>query len=398
MKKDQPFNIVIAGAGGIGRAVGLLLAAAADFDSRLFLGDKDSAIATDAAGWINEGCDAAKATAFVLNPESESAAMEEIFSAADIVLDCLPGHFAPAIGRLARKHNLHYINLTEHVKETEQLKEIAQDAPTGFILQTGLAPGFINILACHLYNQFVELHQNREVEYIGMKVGALTRHAIAPHFYGLTWSPIGVATEYFKNAIIIRNYKKASVPSLSEQAEIFIDNNRYEENYTSGGAADLPDAFEGLCRRLDYKTLRYPGHYNWVKSIVKKTGNAQEAIETLEKQMLSTVPFVQEDKVVLYAVVRGMNKKGQLQAIERSFVIEPVAVGKHTLRAIQATTAAPMAECARMLLTGNYKGLILQSHIDTKRFLDGPFIRAIYFNEQKNLSPVAVLEQAGIQF
>ena len=32
-----------------------------------------------------------------------------------------------------------------------------------------------------------------------MKVGALSTHAHAPHFYGFTWSAIGVATEYVKD-------------------------------------------------------------------------------------------------------------------------------------------------------------------------------------------------------
>lgn len=386
MNNNKQYTVIIAGAGGIGRAVGLLLTVYADFDVTLFLGDKDMSQATEAANWINEGCNSNKATAFSLNPQQESAQMEDIFSRANIVLDCLPGYFAPAMGLLARKYSMHYINLTEHVKETEQLKQIAKGALSGFILQTGLAPGFINVLACHLYNQFVGLHQNRQVEYIGMKVGALTKHASAPHFYGLTWSPVGVATEYFKNAIVIRDYKKTSVPSLSDGKEIIIDNSSYEEDYTSGGAADLPDAFEGLTRQLDYKTLRYRGHYAWVKSLINEIGNRQDAIDMLEKEMLANVPFVQDDKVVLYATVRGMNSKGQMQAIERSIVVHPLRVGKHTLRAIQATTAAPMAECARMLLTDCYKGLVLQSDIDPEVFLDGPFIKAVYFNEGNSLN------------
>jgi len=262
---------------------------------------------------------------------------------------------------------------------------VACPGDTGFVLQTGLAPGFINILACDLYRQFVELYQNRQVEYIGMKVGALTKNAQPPHFYGLTWSPIGVATEYFQNAVVIKNFIKTTVPSLSDNRMNIIDGVVYEEDFTSGGAADLPDAFTGIARELDYKTLRYPGHYTWVKSVVGNIENDDDGIKTLERKMLSTIPFVQEDMVVLYSTVNGFDNDGVLRSIEKSLTIKPLVVGRQVLRAIQSTTAAPMAECARMLLLGDLKnGVILQSQIDPQTFLNGPFIKAVYFSEGMN--------------
>jgi hypothetical protein len=71
-------------------------------------------------------------------------------------------------------------------------------------------------------------------------------------------SPVGVATEYLKDTIVLRDYVKTTLPSLSERANIIIDGITYEEDLTSGGAADLPDALSGKVCSLDYKTLRYP--------------------------------------------------------------------------------------------------------------------------------------------
>jgi len=53
-------------------------------------------------------------------------------------------------------------------------------------------------------------------------------------------------------------------------------------------------------------------------------------------------------------------------------------VGGKRLRAIQATTAAPLAECARLLLKGKWRGIIQQSDIDTESFLSGPFVNKVY--------------------
>ncbi|MDI1305570.1 MAG: saccharopine dehydrogenase, partial [bacterium] len=89
----------------------------------------------------------------------------------------------------------------------------------------------------------------------------MIKHAVAPHYYGFTWSPVGVATEYLEDTIVIRNSIKTTLPSLSERKTVIIDGITYEEDLTSGGAADLPDALSGKVGSLDYKTLRYPGHY-----------------------------------------------------------------------------------------------------------------------------------------
>ena len=80
---------------------------------------------------------------------------------------------------------------------------------------------------------------------MSMKVGALTKHAVSPHFYGFTWSPVGVATEYLKDCMAIRDGEKVLLPALSEVETIIIDDVTYEDNLTSGGAADLPEAFAG---------------------------------------------------------------------------------------------------------------------------------------------------------
>jgi saccharopine dehydrogenase-like NADP-dependent oxidoreductase len=64
--------------------------------------------------------------------------------------------------------------------------------------------------------------------------------------------------------------------------------------------------------------------------------------------------------------------------MEKSYQIGPRTVGKQRLRAIQHTTAAPLAEIAYQLLSGKWSGPILQSDIPPDSFLSGPFVRASY--------------------
>lgn len=371
--------MVIAGAGGIGKAAGLILAEQPDFDCEIFMGDLYSQVAEEAADWIKKGASSLiTIEAFQILPGEISEHMDYVFRSGDILLDCLPGAEAPRMAHIARKYNMHYVNLTEHVSETEKILEIAQGASTGFILQSGLAPGYIDVLANHLYKEFTQENGVDQVESISMKVGALPKMATGPHFYGFTWSPIGVATEYVKDAMIIRDGVKIQCPSLSNTTTLILDGITYEDDYTSGGAADLPDYFLGKVKMLDYKTIRYPGHFNWVRKQLENINPDQSVENVLLQKMLDHVPFSEDDMIILYVSVIGKDRKGLLRIKERSMKIEPSLVGSHKLKAIQTATAAPMLESARMLLSNQYQGPILQSQIDTNQFLYGSFIQSIY--------------------
>lgn len=373
-------KIFIAGAGGIGQAAGLILSEYKDvMNSKVYIGDINEKALQDSKSFIEEGCTHNVHVHTILMPMTGSnEAMDNALKECDVILDCLPGSQAPRMAKFALDNGCHYANLTEYVAETNEIMELSKEADTGFVLQTGLAPGFINVLAVQLYNQFKDVYGSDKLEKMTMKVGAVTPHASAPHFYAFTWSPIGVATEYLKDAVVVEDYKTISIPALSKRETIFINGKEYEDNFTSGGAADLPAAFEGKIKNLAYKTLRLPGHYTWVDDILKDIPEGKDRINTLEKTMLNEIPNVEDDLVVVYASVEGHDTIGRLRKIEKAYEVTPSIVGNKTLRAIQSTTAAPLCEMARMLVTQNWKGTILQSKIDPKEFMNGPYVSAIY--------------------
>jgi saccharopine dehydrogenase-like NADP-dependent oxidoreductase len=372
-------TIFIAGSGGIGEAAALLLREWCDFETTLILGDVSSENLAKAVDFVCGGSQRTTAVETVLMPrEGESDELIAAFERTDVLLDCTPGGQAPRMAGYAKAYNMHYANLTEYVAETDAIMELAKDAETGFILQTGLAPGFINVLAMKLYREFVSKFNNESIERLGMKVGALTAHAHAPHFYGFTWSPIGVATEYVKNSRVIRDLKISERPALSSRETIVIGARTYEADLTSGGAADLPDFFEGKARSLDYKTLRYPGHYDWVESIIETLPKGDGMPDALQKLMQQAVPSVEDDLVVLHASVDGFDDKGVRRMLEKAYFVEPLEMNGKRLRAIQTTTAAPLCESAIMLLSGNYKGVVLQSQIAPDEFMSGTFVSNIY--------------------
>lgn len=379
-------HIIIAGAGGIAQAAGLIIAHWSKDTNHIYIGNRTLGKAQSLVQEISQGENSqSKLEAFQLDGQNPPV-REEIFKQAEILLDCLPGSEAPRMAKLAREYHLHYVNLTEYVAETEEIKKIAADSDKGFILQSGLAPGYIGILAHGLFLRFCQEYQVDRVDELVMKVGALTDHAIAPHYYGFTWSPVGVATEYLKDAEVLRDYKKCSLPSLSEKSEIIIDSILYEDNLTSGGAADIPDALEGKVRNLDYKTLRHPGHYDWIKSILQKMDYDPHPVNLLQEKMEENIPHLENDRIILYAAVQGKDNEGILRRKEVAKKILPQQIGGHRLRAIQSTTAAPMIQAAWYLLKKKPEGIILQSQLDPFSFLDGDFILPVYGSSGLNNS------------
>ena len=372
-------TIFIAGSGGIGEAAALLLREWSDRDLTIILGDVSEANLAKATDFVTSGSEKSSAVESVLVPrEGESEEMRAAFERSDVLLDCSPGGQAPRMAAYAKEFRMHYANLTEYVAETDAILELAKDAETGFVLQTGLAPGFINVQAMALYREFVSKFENEEVERVAMKVGALTAHAHDPHYYGFTWSPIGVATEYVKDSRVIRDFKIGEQPALSARETIVIGSRTYEADLTSGGAADLPDFFAGKARELEYKTLRYPGHYDWVESIIETLPKNEGMADRLQEMMMQAVPSVEDDIVVVHASVDGFDSNGRRRMLEKAYFVEPLVINGKRLRAIQTTTAGPLCQSAMLLLGGQLKGVVLQSQIDPAEFMSGTFVANIY--------------------
>ncbi|HNQ16114.1 MAG TPA: saccharopine dehydrogenase NADP-binding domain-containing protein, partial [Pyrinomonadaceae bacterium] len=132
-------KIFIAGSGGIGEAAALLLREWADFEIELCLGDISPENLESARHFVTDGSSKTSAVETVLmEREGVSDAMRSAFGACDCLLDCSPGGQAPKMAGFAKEFGMHYANLTEYVAETDKIIDLANDASTGFVLQTGL--------------------------------------------------------------------------------------------------------------------------------------------------------------------------------------------------------------------------------------------------------------------
>jgi hypothetical protein len=124
--------------------------------------------------------------------------------------------------------------------------------------------------------------------------------------------------------------------------------------------------------------LRHVGHYGWVDGIIRQFPNDENLPKILLDKFLKEISAVEDDFVLAHASVEGFDRQNVRRALEKAFFVEPIQINGNHLRAIQTTTAAPLCEAAAMLLSGRYKGVVLQSQIQPDIFLNGEFVGRIF--------------------
>jgi saccharopine dehydrogenase-like NADP-dependent oxidoreductase len=287
----------------------------------------------------------------------------------DVVLSATPYHLTNMVADAAKRAGAHYLDLTEDVESTRHIKKLADGAKTAFIPQCGLAPGFISIVAHDLTQKFDKL---RDVQ---MRVGALP---VFPHNalkYNLTWSTDGLINEYCNPCESIRDGVRSEVPSLEELEAFSLDGTEYEAFNTSGGLGTLCDTLEGKVETLNYKTVRYPGHRDIVKILVRdlRLGVRRDIL----KDVLETaIPITYQDVVLIFVTVSGW-LDGRLTQESYAKKIYAQTVGDRLMSAIQVTTACGICAMTDLLMEGMLpqKGFVRQEEAKLSDFLANRFGR-----------------------
>ena len=212
-------KVLLIGAGNIGEAIAFMLAGSGDYTVTVtdLTDDNLKALPDGVEGKVLD----------VTDKEALDTAMAE----PDMVVSACPYFVNEAIARSARQHDVHYLDLTEDVRSTRAIREIAADADTAFIPQCGLAPGFISIAAFNLAQRFDTLRRVR------MRVGALPLFPSNALNYNLTWSTVGLINEYCNPCEVIYDGEPREVLPLEGYEQFSLDGVTYEAFNTSGASA-----------------------------------------------------------------------------------------------------------------------------------------------------------------
>lgn len=350
-------DIVVIGAGKIGSTIARMLAHSGDY--RVTVADRsDEQLAA---------IERHPAVSTAVVDIADGSALRALLAGKFAVLSAAPYHLTVAIAEAAADAGLHYLDLTEDVESTRQVKRIAENAKTAFIPQCGLAPGFISIVANDLASRFDSL------ESVRMRVGALPQYPSNALNYNLTWSTDGVINEYIEPCEAIVESALIEVPALEEREEFSLDGVTYEAFNTSGGLGTLCESLKGKVRTLNYKTIRYPGHAAIMKALLNDLG-LRHRREVLKDIFENALPTTTQDVVIIFVTVSG-RKGGRLiqETYANKVYSAPVAGSLHS--AIQITTAGSICAVLDMLADGSLRaeGFVRQEEIALDTFLANRF-------------------------
>lgn len=351
-------KLILLGGGKIGSAIAAMLGGTGDY--QLTVADRDEESLTRLPQ---------KNVRTMVLDVADPTALRAAMKGHEIVVSAMPYHLTPVIAGAAKDVGAHYFDLTEDVESTRVVKQLAKGADTAFVPQCGLAPGFISIVAHDMTKKFTSLRD------VHMRVGALPVYPTNALKYNLTWSTDGLINEYCNPCEAIVDGRLREVPALEEVESFSLDGVDYEAFNTSGGLGTLAETLEGRIENLNYKTVRYPGHRDIIKTLVRDLRLGQR--RDIMKDVLETaIPITYQDVVLVFVTVSGQ-RQGQLTQESYAKKIYAHEVEGQLMSAIQITTAAGICAMVDLLVQGSLpkRGFVRQEQADLKTFLGNRFGR-----------------------
>lgn len=297
---------------------------------------------------------------------SDAGAVGEWLSGCDAVVSCLPSRLNVAMAEAAVAQGVHYFDLSEDVLTGQVLRSLAEGAESAVMPHCGLAPGLICMIGARLARGF------ERVESIELKVGALPANPSGLLGYAFTWSSEGLVNEYLNDCEVIRDGRRRLMPSMSEIEMVRIGGIELEAFATSGGLGTMCATFEGQVERLDYKTLRYPGHCELMRFFFDELHLRRDR-DLAGRILVKAKPPVEDDVVYLYAAVDG-DRDGVLVREQVVRTYWPGALAGRRWRAISWTTAASACAVVELLAQGQLpsRGFVCQEQVDLEALMATP--------------------------
>ncbi|MCI2430387.1 saccharopine dehydrogenase NADP-binding domain-containing protein [Candidatus Acetothermia bacterium] len=241
-------KVIVLGAGMVGRAIAIDLAqrydvTAADIDRQ--------ALARLPANVITVTIDLSR-------PDT----IRELILDSDLVIGAVPGFLGFQTLKTVIECEKNIVDISFFPEEPFQLDALAQQKGVTAVIDCGVAPGMCNMLLGY--------HNARmKVESYECLVGGLPVKRSWPYQYKAPFSPIDVIEEYTRPARFVENGRLITREALSDSEYMEFDEIGTLEAFNTDGLRSLLRTMK--IPNMREKTLRYPGHIEYIK-VLRETG------------------------------------------------------------------------------------------------------------------------------
>jgi saccharopine dehydrogenase-like NADP-dependent oxidoreductase len=213
----------------------------------------------------------------------------------------------------------HVIDISFFPENSLDLDELAKQNNVTAIVDCGVAPGMDNIILGY-YNEILEL---TDFECL---VGGLPKERKWPFAYKAPFSPIDVIEEYTRPARYIENGKLIVREALTDCEDVWFDGVGTLESFNSDGLRSIIFTMPHI-PNMKEKTLRYPGHVEYVR-VLKESGFFDQKPIDINGVLISPLEFTSKvlfkewklgeteaEMTVMRVTVLGENTDGKTEEI-----------------------------------------------------------------------------------
>ena len=301
-------NVIVLGAGMVGSAMAIDLAK----KHRVKVTD----LSQDVLGNVQQRCSDLTTQQLDVTNKKE---LQRIIKQHDLVINAVPGFLGYETLKAIIEAGMNVIDIAFFPENSLELDALAKENNVTAIVDCGVAPGMDNVILGY-YNETMKL---TDFECL---VGGLPKIKKWPFCYKAPFSPIDVIEEYTRPARYVEHGEVVVREPLTDCEYVEFDKVGTLESFNSDGLRSIIFTMPHISNMKE-KTLRYPGHVEYVK-VLKESGFFSEEKVKVNGNMISPLDFTsqilfnewklgekQEEITVLRVTLKGENARGETEEV-----------------------------------------------------------------------------------
>lgn len=278
----------------------------------------------------------------------------DILQSCNAVISSMPFSANMLLSTVCADNNISYFDLGGSVYYSDIINRYTARKNSTCFTDLGLSPGWTNIIAENLYNSYINKTGNTP-DSISMMVGGLPEDPKNTLKYTCTWSCDRLVKEYCDDCEILSNGIIKNVTGMGGYEIPTLDDydiGDLEAFYTNGGGSHSIHTMQSRgVKNCSYKTIRYQGHHNIAKFLIRESGLNQKELANIFKNSCPT----QKDLVII-----------KIHVDDLSF--EQIIKSNMQFSAMQKCTAFPTASVVHNLLSSDKQGILKYEDVEYQAF------------------------------